>query len=78
MGEDKTTLEHAWALAESLSPEDKATLIARLLPNSGFSIVLGNNHQIGGSLSIQINMMGKDELGNILEAIAQRIKSREL
>lgn len=78
MGEDKTALDQAWALAEKLSPEDKAVLIARLLPNSGFSIVLGNNHQIGGSLSIQINMMDKSELGGILEAIAQQIKNKGL
>ena len=78
MGEDKTALEQAWALAEQLSPEDKAALIAKLLPSSGFSIVLGNNHQIGGSLSIQINMMDKSELSGILEAIAERVKCKEL
>jgi hypothetical protein len=61
--------------AEKLSAGGKGRLINKLLSGSGLSVVLGNNH-LSGSVIVQINMMGKDDLGEILHAIANRISKQ--
>lgn len=66
---DRVTLEQILEQAEKLSAEDKAKLVNKLLAGSGLSVVLGNNH-LTGSVIVQINMMGKDDLSEVMHAIA--------
>lgn len=64
--------EEILGLTENLSVEEKAELIEKLLSGSGLSVVLGNN-QMSAQMVVQINMMSKDELGDILRAVATKI-----
>ena len=47
----RVTLNQILEQTEKLSAEDKATLVNKLLAGSGLSVVLGNNHLSGGSIS---------------------------
>ena len=72
---DGVTLNEILGQAEKLSAEDKATLVNKLLAGSGLSVVLGSNHTSGALVVQQINMMGKEDLGEVLKAIADRLSS---
>lgn len=73
---ERVSLYQILEQAEKLSAEDKATLVNKLLAGSGLEVVLGN--YLSGSVIVhQINMMGREELGDVLKAIAdQKIASR--
>jgi hypothetical protein len=65
-------LDDLFGVVDKLPVEDKVALVKHLLGNSGLSVVFENN-QLSGSLIVQINTMDKAVLGEILQAIAQRI-----
>lgn len=70
----KLPLEEIFALADKLVVREKAELVERLLGKSGLSVVLDNN-QLLEQVIAQINMMSREDLGDILKAIATRISS---
>lgn len=70
--EVRDAVNHLLEQAEKLFIEEKGRLINKLLAGSGLSVVLGNNHQVGSVID-QINMMDKDDLSEILHAVANRI-----
>lgn len=70
--EVRDAVNHLLEQAEELFIEEKGRLINKLLAGSGLSVVLGNNHQVGSVID-QINMMDKDDLSEILHAVANRI-----
>jgi hypothetical protein len=60
---------------EKLPTLQKAQVIEHLLgKNSSLSVVLGNN-QLYGDIIMHINMMPKEQLGDILKAIAARFRN---
>lgn len=60
---------------EKLSTLQKAQVIEHLLgKNSSLSVVLGNNQLCGGIIR-HINTMPKEQLGDVLKAIASRIRN---
>lgn len=58
--------------AQKISAEGKGRLVNKLLSGTGLSVVLGNN-QLRSSVIGQINMMSRDDLVELLHAIADRI-----
>lgn len=74
--EVRDAVNHLLEQAEELFIEEKGRLINKLLAGSGLSVVLGNNHQVGSVID-QINMMDKDDLSEILHAVANRIFREE-
>lgn len=69
-----STLEALIPLIEKLPLDDRLLLLERLIgKQSGLSVVFGNN-QLSGSVIVQINQMSPDQLGDILQAIADRIR----
>jgi hypothetical protein len=67
--------EHLEALfnsVDSLSVEQKAELVQKLLKSPSMSVVIGNN-QLRGDIVIQINTMDNDALAQILNVVAERI-----
>ena len=68
-------LENLIDLADQLPVDDKAKLVERLLgQQSGLSVVFGNN-QLSGQILVQINTSDRETLGDIVDAIATRIKT---
>jgi hypothetical protein len=71
----KPTLDEVLPVVEDLPVEEKAKLIQRLIgKQSGLSVVLGSSH-LHDSIIGLISMMSRDELSEILKAVAQRITS---
>jgi hypothetical protein len=69
------SLDELIDVAQSLPVDQKATLVQRLLgQKSAMSVVFGNN-QLSGQIIVQINMTDRDALGDILDAIAARIRT---
>ena len=67
------TLGEILPMVEGLSIEEKAELVQQLLgEQSGLSVVLGNA-PLHSLVIMHINRMSRDELSNILKAIADRI-----
>ena len=63
---DKISLGQILEQTSELSDECKPELISGLLANSGLSVIF---------VIMQINLMGPDELSQILHAVAERIAS---
>ena len=61
---DKISLDQVLEQAERISDKCKPELISGLLANSGLSVIF---------VIMQINVMGSDELSQILHAVAERI-----
>lgn len=58
-----------------LPVDQRAELAQRLLgEQSGLSVVFGNN-QLSGQILVQINTSDRESLGDILDAIANRIRT---
>ena len=73
----KPSLDSLMELAEDLPVDQKAKLVQRLMGQSqALSVVLGNN-QIGGQIIVQLNTTDREALGNILDAIANRIRTEQ-
>lgn len=71
----ESRIEDVLPLVEKLPVEEKAQLVKKLLGTEGLSVVLGNN-QLTGSIIVQINTMGKEDLSEILKAIALKIEKQ--
>lgn len=71
----ETSLSDVLPLIEKLPVEEKAQLVKKLLGTEGLSVVLGNN-QLSGSIIVQINTMGNEDLSDILRAIATKIEKQ--
>lgn len=68
----KPTLDKVLPVVEKLPIEEKARLVQRLVgEQSGLNVVFSNRLLLG-SVIMLINMMSRDELSKILEAIANR------
>ena len=68
----KPTLDKVLPVVEKLPIEEKAKLVQRLVgEQSGLNVVFSNRLLLG-SVIMLINMMSRDELSKILEAIANR------
>jgi hypothetical protein len=71
------SLDELIDVAQSLPVDQKAALVQRLLgQNSALSVVFGNN-QLSGQIIVQINTTDKAALGDILDAIASRIRTEK-
>jgi len=69
------TLDEVLPVVESLPVEEKSELVQRLIgKHSGLNVVLGSNDLCDSIIGL-ISMMSRDELSEILKAIAQRITS---
>ncbi|NJK28780.1 MAG: hypothetical protein HC851_24810 [Acaryochloris sp. RU_4_1] len=74
---DKASFQNLVDLAENLPIDDKAELVQRLLGQTpGLSVVFGNN-QLSGQIIVQINTTDREALGDILDAIATRIRTEK-
>ena len=72
---DRPVLDDLVDLAENLPVDQKAELVQRLLGQQpGLSVVFGNN-QLSGSITVQINTTDRESLGDILDAIGDRIRT---
>lgn len=69
-------LENLLQTVDGLSTEEKATLIKHVLGDPGLSVVFGNN-QLSGSIIVQINTIDRSALGDLLEAIAERVRTEQ-
>lgn len=69
------TLDELLKAAQSLPVDQKAALVQRLLgQNSALSVVFGNN-QLSGQIIVQINTTDREALSDILDAIADKIRT---
>jgi len=69
------TLEEILPVVESLPVGEKSELVQRLIgKHSGLNVVLGSSNLCDSIIGL-ISMMSRDELSEILKAIAQRITS---
>lgn len=67
------TTEDFFTAVDQLSLEDKAALVKHLLVSSGMNVVFNNSPP--NSATLQIQSMDRAELGAILQAIGDRLKS---
>lgn len=65
-------LDGLFTLVDQLPTDQKAELVQRLLKSSDLNVTFGNN-QLSGTIIVQINTMDQTALGDILQAIANRI-----
>jgi hypothetical protein len=73
----KPSLESLIELAQNLPIDERAELVQKLLgQNSALSVVFGNN-QLSGQIIVQINTTDRESLGDILDAIANRIRAEK-
>lgn len=70
----KLSIEEIFALADELVVREKAELVERLLGESGLSVALDSDQLLEQAI-VQINKMSREDLGDILKAIATRISS---
>jgi hypothetical protein len=69
------SVDELLSLIDQLSLDDRSLLLNQLLDKqSGSKLVFGNN-QLLGFIIVQINTMNKDQLGDLLNAIADRISN---
>lgn len=72
---DKPDLDDLMGQVADLPVDQRAELVQRLLgEQSGLSVVFGNN-QLSGQILVQINTSDRESLGDILDAIANRIRT---
>lgn len=67
-------VEDLLSVVEDLPTNQKAELVKRLLKSADLNVTFGNN-QLSGTIIVQINAMDQAALGDILQAIANRISS---
>jgi hypothetical protein len=71
------SIEELLDLADGLPVEQRATLIQKLLgQNPGLSVVFGNN-QLSGQIVVQINTADREAIGDVLDAISDRIRTEK-
>lgn len=69
----KHNLDEIMSIAESLPIEEKAKLVQGLIgKQSGLSVVLDKNFLLS-SVIMLINIMSRDELSEVLKAIANKL-----
>lgn len=70
----KPKFESVVSAADTLTVNEKAKLIKHLLGTAPLSVVVGGNQQISGSIAVQINTASNEVLGDILDAVAERVR----
>jgi hypothetical protein len=62
---------------DRLSPEEKAKLVKRLLGDSSLNVIIGSScsSHLTADTIYQINLSASDQIADILDAIASKIRS---
>lgn len=61
---------------DRLDADAKAKLLKHLLGDSGINVVIGSSSQFTADTLYQINLASPDQLAGILQAIADKISSK--
>jgi len=73
-----STLEDLLPLVDQMPEEDRMALIEKLLGKQNSLSVVFGNHQLNGSIVVQINQAPPDQLAAILNVVAERIARQGL
>jgi hypothetical protein len=65
-------------LVDQMPEEDRAALLEKLLGKQNSLSVVFGNHQLNGSIVVQINQAPPDQLAAILKVVAERIAKQDL
>ena len=61
---------------DRLNADDKAKFLKYILGDTGINVTVGSSSQFTADTLYQINLATADQLGGILQAIAQKISSK--
>ena len=77
-GQVEDKVEALFQQFEQLSPDQKVELVSRILRSDANLVVMwggGSNNHVTDSTIFQINLMNNDQVADVLDAVASRIRT---